>query len=537
MQPRRLIKHNPLFMNDEELTDLFVVRRAELRILADMVRENKGEVNQHAIVIAPRGMGKTMLMRRLSLLVRSDPELGESWYPIVAPEEIYDAANEGEIWLAILRSLADQEQDGGGEFGRWLERHKTLLGERDNKRLRAQALGALVEFSHERDKRLLVIIENLQMLLGEQFAKDADWDLRKTLLNQPEIMLVLTATTRFEQIESNAFACYDLFRHLDLQSLDTDECRVLWEATCGQHLADQRIRPVEILTGGNPRFLSILAGFAPGRPLQELMHNLVELIDDHTPFLKSNIDALPPQERRVFVTLARLWEPSSARRVGEGCRLDSSTASAVLKSLVKRGAVVECGKEGRGNLYQVAERIYCIYYLMRLSGSEAARVRAFVRFMVPLYGEGWIARALNNKSWAICESGVNRLEEAIESAERAAAATPQDLTRKHTPACAYGLAKRWEEAFQQAGRFVDDEAYVSAYLDAVLTFFIHAAADGQAERGLSVLADTAAERAMEPLVAALNELVGKKHRVPQEVEEVAKDVLQRIDKRRGELTE
>ena len=411
MPAQRLIKHNPLFMSAKELESTFVVRQAELQILAELVRGNKGEVNQHALVIGPRGMGKTMLMQRLALLVRSDEALNSSWYPIVAPEEIYDAKTEGEIWLAILKSLADQQRGEDGEFERWIERYETLLGEHHEERLRASTLGALTEFSHERGKRLLVLIENLQMLLGEQFAEGADWDLRRTLLNRPEIMLVLTATARFERIEQPAFAAYELLRELELKSLSTADCRRLWQAVSGQLLADLRIRPMEILTGGNPRLLAILATFAPEHPLQELLDNLAELIDDHTPFLKSNIDALPPQERRVFVNLAKLWEPSTARQVGERARLNSNTTSAVLKSLGDRGIVVECGKRGRGKLYQVAERIYCIYYLMRLSGSEADRMRAFVRFMVQLYGEEHLARSLAE---AACASDVRKRARFIE---------------------------------------------------------------------------------------------------------------------------
>lgn len=797
MPARRLIKHNPLFMSDDELEEAFVVRTAELQILADLVRANKGEVNQHTLVIGPRGMGKTLLMRRLALLVRSEKELNDSWYPIVAPEEIYDAGTEGEIWLAILKSLADQQRREKDEFERWNERHEALVMELDEERLRARTLGALTEFSHERGKRLLVLIENLQMLLGEQFAKDADWDLRKTLLNRPEIMLVLSATTRFEQIEQRAFAAYELFRELELKPLSTDDCRRLWHAVSGQDLTDQRIRPMEILTGGNPRLLAILATFAPERPLEELMENLAELIDDHTPFLKSNIDALPPQERRVFVNLAKLWEPTTARRVGERCRLHSNTVSAVLKSLVNRGVVVERGKEGRGKLYQVAERIYCIYYLMRLAGSEADRMRAFVRFMVPLYGEDSLARSLAEAAcssdgqgrvrfiegyrellaqnlpegiqqriledtpsafldlpevkdflsdprtaarvaperpepaeeeslpriseelkeawglvreafslqfsgrpeeavevcdqvvrrfsdakemavliqvawalvfkgvalsplgrheevveecdnvarrfsdaeetvllqpvawaltkkgdalhalgrheeaveacddvvrrfsdaedttllqpvaWAlICKSvalgalgrheeaieacddvvrrfsdaegtaglelvagalngkcclfysfGVGQLEGAIEAGERAVALAPRSQDYKHTLASVYGLAGRWDEAFDQIEQFIDDEAFVGTSLDDMLALIIDAGADGQAQRALNELSGTAAERAMEPLVVALKELAGDKYRAPQEVEEVKTDVLARIEDRRQVLSE
>lgn len=601
MAAKRLIKHNPLFMSDDQLAAAFVVRKAELQILADLVRANRGEVNQHALVIGPRGMGKTMLMRRLALLVRNDEALSGAWHPIVAPEEIYDAGTEGEIWLQVLKSLADQERQKSDEFERWSKRYEALTEGLDEERLRIKTLGALMEFSHERGRRLLVLIENLQMLLGEQFAKDADWDLRKTLLNRSEIMLVLTATTRFAKIEEPAFAAYELFRELELKPLSTDDSRRLWQAISGQDLGDQRIRPMEILTGGNPRVLSILAAFAPEQPLTELMDNLAELIDDHTPFLKSNIDALAPQERRVFVNLAKLWEPSTARHVGERCRLSSNTASAVLKSLVRRGAVIECGKEGRRKLYQVAERLYCIYYLMRLAGSEADRMRAFVRFMVPLYGEDSLARSRAEAASATADGVGYEVREEPGVYDIAAKLTPEAPDPRHTLAYIYGLAGRWNEAFEQMGPLINDAAYVETHLGDTIALLIDAAADGQAQRALDVLSGKVAERGMqpiataaaqmtdgvttftkaaeqitghfaetaeqmmevgtaftktagqmtegvmaftkaarqmmEPLVVALKELVGEKYRTPQEVEEVKKDVLAKIETRRKALSE
>ena len=396
-----------MFLSETELEASFVVREAELGSLLRIVRENDGPTNQHVIVIGTRGMGKTMLVRRLALAIQKDVLLGGKWYPVVLSEEIYDVAGEGELWLRVLERIAIKEREAKRDHLRWLQRYETLRKEMDGKRLKVQTLAALSEFVTERRAKLLVVVENLQMILGEQSGTNDAWDLRQTLLNNPEVMMIATATMRFGEIMNAEKANFELFREITLAPLSTDDCRVLWRYITDEELANERIRPMEILAGGSPRLLAILADFAKGRSLGELMEDLVILIDDHTTYFKANVESLPPMERRVFVTLAEIWEPAEARQVADRCRLSVNTASAMLKKLVGRGAVSEVGKVGRKNLYQIVERLYNIYHLMRLSGVEADRVRALVRFMVPLYGKERVACALADE--ACSHEGEDRL--------------------------------------------------------------------------------------------------------------------------------
>ena len=61
--------------------------------------------------------------------------------------------------------------------------------------LRDRALVQLLEFSTERGKRILLIVENLDMLLGDQLKGHDAWDLRHTLVNGARIMMLGTAIT------------------------------------------------------------------------------------------------------------------------------------------------------------------------------------------------------------------------------------------------------------------------------------------------------------------------------------------------------
>ena len=89
-----------------------------------------------------------------------------------------------------------------------------------------------------------------------------------------------------------------------------------------------------------------MASVAKSFSLRNLVDDLEELVDDHTDYLKSFLDGLAPVERRVYLTLAEIWDPATANAVAAQSGLGVNTASALLKRLVERGAVLglETGK-------------------------------------------------------------------------------------------------------------------------------------------------------------------------------------------------
>ncbi len=380
---KRPMKYNPAFLSDEELIDAFVVRQTELDLLLQVLRENTAESNQHVLLIGPRGIGKTMLVLRVAAETRRADDLRERWYPLVFAEESYQACTAGEFWLEALFHLAEQTKDA-----RWRRAYEELRGEEDEARLRERALAQLMDFADAQGKRILLIVENLNMLLGDQLSDDDAWALRHTLLHEPRVMLLATAASRFAEIENAGMAMFDLFRVHELHPLEEDDCARIWASIAEKGVPDGRIRPIQILTGGNPRLLAIISYFGADMSFRELMTDLVHLVDEHTEYFKSHLDGLPAVERKVYVALVELWDPATAREVADSARLDVSKTSTLLSRLAGRGAVLAVEEGPRKKRYQVAERMYNIYYLMRRRGSPAARVKAVVHFMVSLYGPG-----------------------------------------------------------------------------------------------------------------------------------------------------
>jgi len=397
-----IMKYNPAFLTSEELVENFVVRQAELELILQVVQENTDSANQHVLAIGPRGIGKTMLVLRAAEEVRRREDLGGQWYPLVFSEESYRVTTAGEFWHEAIFHLAQQTNDES-----WRVAYNELQGEKDETRLRERALAQLMDFADSQHKRLLLVVENLNMLLGEQMADDEGWVLRHTLLHEPRVMLLATATSRFEQIDNAGKPMFELFRTVELEPLDEDDCRRMWTSISKMEPTDRRIRPIQILTGGNPRLVAIISSFGTRMSFQELMGDLIQLVDDHTEYFKSHLDSLPPIERKVYLSLVELWDPSPARKVAENARLNVNKTSSLLKRLGERGAVVEANGKGRSKLYQVAERLYNIYYLMRRHGAPSQRVRAVVNFMVAFYGETELLDVIGRLAGEACDLPVD----------------------------------------------------------------------------------------------------------------------------------
>jgi len=380
MKSNVTIKYNPAFLTEEELIRAFVVRHNDLELIMEAIRESQENSSQHILVVAPRGAGKTTLALRVASEVRLNNMFADKWYPVVFSEESYEVCSPGEFWLQALFRIGEQTRKK-----RWKKAYEDLHRETDEERLRERALSQLMDFADQRKVRLLLVVENLNMLLGQQITSDDAWKLRHTLLNEPRIMLLGTATTRFDQLDNSENAMFELFKIHDLKPLDTEECRTLWESITGKRPSLNRIKPIQILTGGSPRLLVIISSFAAKKSFKELMEDLTQLVDEHTEYFKSHLDNLPALERKVFVALADIWRPATARELAESARVDVNKASACLQRLISKGAVVVYDQKGRRKWYQLAERMYNIYHLMRRRGEPSSRVRAVVDFMVHFY--------------------------------------------------------------------------------------------------------------------------------------------------------
>ena len=381
-------KFNPgMFQSDQKVVDQFVVRNRELDTVLEILQGNiESPSCQHVLVVAPRGRGKTMLLARVAAELRTDDKFSRFLLPVRFMEESHEIFDVADFWLETLFHLARESAASHPELAQELrETHADLSGCWRERALGDRARAVVLNAAERIGRKLVLMVENLQTLCGS-VDDDFGWQLRAALQSESQIMMLASATSRFEGLEDAEEPFFELFRVIDLTPLTTEECRCLWQTVSGDRVSVQDVRPLEILTGGNPRLLVVVASFSEHRSLRALMEELVRLIDEHTEYFRGHLEALPKSERRVYIAIMDLWQPSSTGEVAERARMDVRVVSTMLGRLIDRGVVMPDRSTGRKKrLYSAAEPLYSIYYKLRRERDEAAVVESLIRFMVAFY--------------------------------------------------------------------------------------------------------------------------------------------------------
>ncbi|MFO1483368.1 MAG: tetratricopeptide repeat protein [Verrucomicrobiaceae bacterium] len=400
----QLSLYNTGRMSPEQVILAFQARLDVLqRILADLGAEKPKSRAQHHILVGQRGMGKTMLLARIAAELRTNAELDAKFIPLVFAEEQYAVDRLSKFWLNCLDSLADareleKETAAVAEIDAEVERltQATVRPVKDDQSFADDVYAAFAKAAAKTGQRPVLLVDNLQLVF-ERLEPPQQHALRELLMRPGSPILIGASPSPPPQSQDYGAAFYDHFKVHYLRPLEENEMRDLLV-----HLADksdrpdvrqrvlqhpQRLKVLRQLTGGNPRttltlFFLYAEDFAPS-----VFGDLEGLLDRVTPLYKARFEELTAQQQVITSAIANHWDPCTAAILVQETALPAGTISAQLDRLEKDGTIERVELSGISSQgYQIAERFFNIWFLMRSASRRKRREAEFLtRFLESFY--------------------------------------------------------------------------------------------------------------------------------------------------------
>jgi len=337
-------------------------------------------------------MGKTTLLNRVFHAIEDDESLASHWMPICFSEEQYNIGELADLWLNALEQISELEQSGE-ESTKLKDLIEDMVETYRGEELEEVAYRRLREVWIQKRRRLLLLVDNLDLVLDRIDSDREAHTLRKALQSDEWLLLIGASSHPIEATYEYDKPFYEQFQLLELHPLSRDEMEDLLvglgrysgrELTLRRIVEERRglLDVLHCMTDGNVRTTTVLFSILAEHPEADLRFLMGRLLDQQTSFYKGRIEALPPQGQRVFDSLARHGNPSTAEDIAREIRIERGVASAQLHRLAEKSLVRKQQTGAKQPLsFEVRDRLFNLWYLMRSGRRQRQQMWDTIAFL------------------------------------------------------------------------------------------------------------------------------------------------------------
>lgn len=237
---------------------------------------------------------------------------------------------------------------------------------------------------------MLLLIDNFDLVLER--LTEHHWEIRETLQSEVRLMVIGASCQATEATFNYGAAFYDFFRLHELKRLTLTEThailRNLADFEKAPHVIElidtdpARINALHTLTGGNPRTIVLLFKVLSRGMDGDVRSDLENLLDMVTPLYKARFEELPNLSQQLVGAMALHWDPMTAQAIAIELSLSVNLISAQLNRLTNQGVIEKVAPaRGKRLLFQISERFFNIWYLMRASRRVRRKLIWLVYFL------------------------------------------------------------------------------------------------------------------------------------------------------------
>lgn len=395
--------YNPQILDKKELAENFVVRLDIFKRLYNETSSTKMQYpEQHYLIQGKQGTGKTTLLLRLCYALENDPKLKKWMLPIVFNEEEYGIRRLYKFWIRLSELLSDKDEQFKGLNQQVLQLSEQFSEDNEFER---EAFKLIADQLKQKGKKLVLFIDNFGDLLNKFNMHEAH-RLRKILQTSSEIRIFAASSSTIEAFHDYKHPFYEFFKIEHLRGLNAEQNRELFINLADRYnidniksILDERSSQIEVmrrLTGGSIRLMVILFEVLSQDQSSDAFSMLECLLDRTTPLYKNRMDRLPPQQQEIVEAIAHRWDAVSVKEIGERTRMGSKIISAQLNQLVKNEMVFKIHTNTKNHYYQINDRFFNIWYLVRLARNGSVRR---VRRMVSVLNY-WCNQVAHSPNWS-----------------------------------------------------------------------------------------------------------------------------------------
>jgi len=378
----------PSNTSPEVLERIFVQRHRLLEKLVERLKRSMLTGNMHhALLIGPRGSGKTNMVAlteyRLQQQVELDDVMRIAWLG-------EDDTITGLIDLAmgIADRLAEEYPD---EFEADYRLPYRGLPADD-------AAEAILNEIHRRlqHRYLLVLFENMDAAfkgLGDQGQKR--W--RAFLQEKGRIATLATSQQLFDGVSNRDLPFWGFFDIHHLAPLSIDDSQSLIRNISIENKNKDlvqfidtaegryRIRSLHHLAGGNHRMYVLLSEFLTKASLDDLVSAFETLADELTPYFQERIRFLPAQQAKIVQSLAAIEGAAiTVKEIAASTFIDERSCSKQLGELRSK-RYVQSEKRGKESYYELAEPLMRL--CLEVKNQRGKPLKLIARFLKAWFTE------------------------------------------------------------------------------------------------------------------------------------------------------
>ena len=394
--------YNPDNQTKEELISSFVVRLKTFdRLFSDIRKSKMKSPEQHYLIEGKRGMGKTTLLLRMGYEIENDEALNSWLIPIVFNEEEYSIRRLYKLWERVAKLLEEKNNDFAGLYD---EMDESFASYESPEEYEYGVFTLLKKRLETKGKKLILFIDNF----GDIFSKFNTQEiqrLRTVLQSDTNFRIVGASSTVLEAFYDTKHPFFEFFKVVRLRGLDKEETNELLlklgETYKQEEIKDilqnqqGRVEALRRLTGGVIRTIVLLFEIFIDKKQGSAFSDLEAILDRVTPLYKHRMDDLPAQQQEIVEAIAFAWDAINVSEISSKTRIVSKTVSAQLRQMEKNEIITKKLTNNKNHFYQISERFFNIWYLMRHGGKgDKRKVLWLVRFLEEWCDEGeLVARA------------------------------------------------------------------------------------------------------------------------------------------------